>query len=156
MADSARSKNDAIMLKAIRELDAHTAELRERRSDPAAVSDAVNGHIDSALEALVAPLNSRRYPFLLEADDQAEYRDTAMTTDPPSPDEDDEDEEDDDDEDDDDEDDDDEDDEELTGSNHAEYVFMVGKTAIYAWEYLGKEWSEWIVRLDPTRTGGFR
>ncbi|KAK0942437.1 hypothetical protein LTR29_006023 [Friedmanniomyces endolithicus] len=147
MADSARSKNDAIMLKAIRELDAHTAELRERRSDPAAVSDAVNGHIDSALEALVAPLNSRRYPFLLEADDQAEYRDTAMTTDPPSPDEDDEDEEDDDDEDDDDE-----DDEELTGSNHAEYVFMVGKTAIYAWEYLGKEWSEWINSLHSGET----
>ncbi|KAK0315416.1 hypothetical protein LTR01_000714 [Friedmanniomyces endolithicus] len=103
-------------------------------------ADAVNEAVDrlqaSNLERLMAPLYARRYKYLLEADDEDQsgyetYDDTDMTSTSPLPDGDEED---------------------VTEANHCEYVFMVGKTPIYAWEYLGEEWSAWIKSLHKGET----
>ncbi|KAK1813292.1 hypothetical protein LTR12_012355 [Friedmanniomyces endolithicus] len=112
--------------------DAVEASLKER-FDADAVNEAVDRLQASNLEKLMAPLYPRRYKYLLEADDedQSGYDNTAMTSTSPLPDGDDED---------------------VAEANHCEYVFMVGKTPIYAWEYLGEEWSAWIKSLHSGET----
>lgn len=120
---------DNLFKQSIRSLREQTAEIRLRNDHLEAEQATVQTSARQALHRLLAPLDDVHL-YLLEATDSLERMDLAKSTteqsiieESPS-------------------------DEEEKGPRHAEYVFLVGDTPIYAWEWLGEEYTEWIVSIS--------